>query len=126
MSAAAKKAKRPARPRGARKVGTRSSTNRGPFAHAADYRDALVALDAVLADLGQKRIPGFADHKLWRDAVGVSGGSAHGFLRAANEMIEDGERLRLVTRRLLVAEHGIKHARRWVGWKRPRSSRAAA
>lgn len=91
---------------------------RGPFAHAADYRDALAAFDAVLLNLAENATR-WDHHKSTRRAMGVSGSAAHMFLRAANQMIADGTRLRAASRRLLVAEYGAKHARVWDGWKLP-------
>jgi hypothetical protein len=109
----------------AKEIAEKAHVSRGPFAHAADYRDALAALDAVLVDL-ERNGPTFEHHSKMRGDLGLSGSAAPGFLRSGNDMIERGLRLRQAARRLLVATCGAKHARRWDGWKRPRTARSTA
>jgi hypothetical protein len=78
---------------------TRAKQARGPFAHAADYRDALAAFDVVLAELAGSATR-WDRHTVMRASMGLSGSAAHMFHSSANRMIEGGHRLRAACRRL--------------------------
>jgi hypothetical protein len=102
MSAAKKKAK-----------------SRGPYAHVDDLRPALIALEAILDDLGENAHRWDLSACTRREFGGLPGASFSGILRDANEMVLAGHRLRHACRRVLVAQYGARDARRWDGWKMP-------
>jgi hypothetical protein len=90
---------------------TKPKSKRGPYTHAADYRDALVELDAALAQADA--LARWWAHHESGEAARVS---ASAVLTSANDMIEAMQRVRAAGRRMLVAQYGTRSARRWDGW----------
>jgi hypothetical protein len=95
---------------------TASMRPRGPFAHADDYREALLELANVLK-ASSPEAAHWARFGAGPHLERPSELCASGLLHMADEMIEAGQRLRRACRRLLVAQHGRREARRHVGWK---------
>ncbi len=92
--------------------------DRRPYRHAADMRDALLELHQVLDELGENGRPHFMPLGFGTGEKNVTGMSPVGLMISSWELTAYAETLRAAARRVLVAEYGLRRARRFDGWKR--------
>lgn len=100
-----------------RKAVKPAKVDRRPYKHAADTREALLALHTVLDELSDGP-PRFLPGGLGTGEKDVTHFCPSALLIKSWEMTDYAEKLRAAAKRVLVARYGIRSARQFDGWRR--------
>ncbi len=101
-----------------KKKTNRPKVDRRPYKHAADTRDALLALHRVLEELGEEGRPAFMPLGFGVGEKDVTSFCPVSLMIKSWEITEYAEKLRAAARRVMVAKYGLRGARRFDGWRR--------